>query len=302
MIKCHAKIKNLRVTLPLGLDNFTSAQQTACLLEDTDHHAIITYSLLKGEIMEHYPFYTYTVYYSGTEPTDAECATDLFNKWEEFLTKRGDNIIRAYEAMIKEYDPLYNYDRYETGKETNTINHGKKVSTNTDLKVSTNTDLKDATKSDLKSAISTDTTTEALTDGTTTYNRPTWSSQTTATGQDQEHPAKMKTSGSENANYTRTTADDEDNFTHRTGQASSNYQRSEGDDTDNYTEESGTTQNELTYDGRRTYGNIGVTTSQQMLQSEIDLRKYDFIGAVIREFVESIAYYVGDDELMEVME
>ena len=39
---------------------------------------------------------------------------------------------------------------------------------------------------------------------------------------------------------------------------------------------------------RKEYGNIGVTTSQQMLQSEIDLRQYNFIMQVFRDITDLI--------------
>jgi hypothetical protein len=42
------------------------------------------------------------------------------------------------------------------------------------------------------------------------------------------------------------------------------------------------------------YGNIGVTTSAAMVNEEIQLRKLDFVDSLIREFVESVSYYVSD--------
>lgn len=41
-------------------------------------------------------------------------------------------------------------------------------------------------------------------------------------------------------------------------------------------------------------GNIGVTTSQQMIQSELDLRKFDFVNYVLTEFVKQNLFFVGD--------
>lgn len=40
-------------------------------------------------------------------------------------------------------------------------------------------------------------------------------------------------------------------------------------------------------------GNIGVTTSQQMIQSEIDLRKQDLIYEYIKRFIDRYCFYVG---------
>ena len=38
------------------------------------------------------------------------------------------------------------------------------------------------------------------------------------------------------------------------------------------------------------YGNIGVTTSQQMLASDIDLLKYDIVMIAIKEFISQYTY------------
>lgn len=61
----------------------------------------------------------------------------------------------------------------------------------------------------------------------------------------------------------------------------------------NTTTEEQTTPNTLTRTLSRS-GNIGVTTSQQMIQSEIELRKFDFVNYVITEFVKQTLFYVGD--------
>ena len=42
------------------------------------------------------------------------------------------------------------------------------------------------------------------------------------------------------------------------------------------------------------YGNIGVTQSSELVQNELLLRKYDLVDSLVREFVESVSYYVSD--------
>lgn len=49
----------------------------------------------------------------------------------------------------------------------------------------------------------------------------------------------------------------------------------------------------LEYEGRVTFGNIGVLTSQSMLQSELDIRLKHWKEALISDFVNSYCYYVG---------
>ena len=46
------------------------------------------------------------------------------------------------------------------------------------------------------------------------------------------------------------------------------------------------------FDGRRTHGNIGVTTAQQMLDAEMELRTRGFREGLIRRFIGEYCYYV----------
>lgn len=55
------------------------------------------------------------------------------------------------------------------------------------------------------------------------------------------------------------------------------------------------TAHEVEINTNKTYGNIGVTTSQQMLQSEIDLRKQHLIQMYIDTFCKQYMFYVGGD-------
>ena len=58
------------------------------------------------------------------------------------------------------------------------------------------------------------------------------------------------------------------------------------------TEQTGTFEDKMTYNTTVTKsGNIGVTTSQQMIQSEIDLRTRRFVRDVIREFFDLVSVY-----------
>lgn len=48
-----------------------------------------------------------------------------------------------------------------------------------------------------------------------------------------------------------------------------------------------------TYNGRRTHGNIGVTTTQALITEEINLRLLGFIETIIAQFVEKFTFYVS---------
>ena len=58
------------------------------------------------------------------------------------------------------------------------------------------------------------------------------------------------------------------------------------------TSQAGTFEDKMTYDTTLTRaGNIGVTTSQQMINSELDLRARQFVREVIREFFDLVTVY-----------
>ena len=49
-----------------------------------------------------------------------------------------------------------------------------------------------------------------------------------------------------------------------------------------------------TFNGRRTHGNIGVTTTQALITEEINLRLLGFIETIISQFVEKLSFYVSE--------
>ena len=361
-----------RATLPILLENYTNEQKAATEIKTADNVSIFDFEMFKGIIEDKYPFYV-TDLYSATETiTEAQAATMFYNKYARWKSRRLDGIRKAYRALTEDYNPIWNYDRYEEGTETDTTTHGLKVSTNVDTKTSNNTDLKSATASDLKVSNNTDLKTahaenykdstatdlkaaiatnmletEAI--STQTDKRPTWSAdnQTTAiqtmlpgnktksgsavdnytqttgtaagnytqtagtaannytttagtaannytqrvaTGTDNYD----QTTGSYTDNYSRTEGSENNNYSRTTGSYSDNYSRTEAHKNDNYTEQSGTTKIEHEKDGVHMYGNIGVTQSSELVQNELQLRRFDLVDSLVREFVESVSYYVSD--------
>ena len=103
-----------------------------------------------------------------------------------------------------------------------------------------------------------------------------------------------QTTGTATDNYSKTEGSANNNYTRTEGSDSNNYSRTVADDNDNFTQESGTTKIEHEKDGVHMYGNIGVTTSAAMVNEELQLRRFDLVDSLIREFVESVSYYVSD--------
>ena len=363
------QVYRTRATLPILLENYTNEQKAATEIKTADNVSIFDFDMFKGIIEDKYAFYV-TDLYSATETiTEAQAATMFYNKYARWKSRRLDGIRKAYRALTEEYNPIYNYDRFEEGTETDTTTHGLKVSTNVDTKTSNNTDLKSSTASDVKVSNNTDLKTahaenykdstntdvkastasdltsaiktnmqESETVSTQTDKRPTWAAdnQTTAiqtmlpgtktkSGDDEDN--FTHTTGSAANNYTATAGDAEDNYTQRvssatdnydqtTGTATDNYSRTEGtannnftqtvgtannnfsqtvaNGLNNYTQQSGTTSTAHTKNGVHMYGNIGVTTSAAMVNEELQLRRFDFVDSLVREFVESVSYYVSD--------
>ena len=358
-----------RATLPILLENYTNEQKAATEIKTSDNVSIFDFDMFKGIIEDKYPFYVTDLYSASETITEAQAATMFYNKYARWKSRRLDGIRKAYRALTEEYNPIYNYDRYEEGTETDTTTHGLKVSTNVDTKTSNNTDLKSATASDLKVSSNTDLKTahaenykdstatdvkastasdlksaiatnmsETETVSTQTDKRPTWAADNQTTAVQTMQPGAKTKSGSAVDNYTQTTgtaagnytqtsgtaannytqrvATGTDNYDQTTGTATDNYSRTEGSENnnynrttgsysdnysrteahknDNYTEQSGTTKIEHEKDGVHMYGNIGVTTSAAMVNEELQLRRFDLVDSLVREFVESVSYYVSD--------
>ena len=382
------QVYRTRATLPILLENYTAEQKAATEIKTADNVSIFDFEMFKGIIEDKYPFYV-TDLYSATETiTEAQAATMFYNKYARWKSRRLDGIRKAYRALTEDYNPIWNYDRYEEGTETDTTTHGLKVSKNVDTKTSNNTDLKSATASDLKVSNNTDIKTahaenykdstntdlkastatdvkastasdltsaistnmqESETLSTQTDKRPTWSAddQTTAvqtmlpgtktkSGDDEDNFTHTtgsaannytqtegtaannytqtegnaannytqrvatgtdnydQTTGTATDNYSKTEGSAQNNYTQTTGNALNNYSQTTANGQNNYTQESGTTKNVHEKDDVHMYGNIGVTTSAAMVSEETQLRKFDFVDSLVREFVESVSYYVSD--------
>lgn len=250
---------------------WSQAQQTAATLTDSEGVAILTYDELMGEISDRYFSYKTILHHSEETITPAQGATMIYSNFARWKNQRIYNIRRAWEALNTEYEPLYNYDRYEDqATDKDTIEHGKKVATNTDLKVGTNTDLKESantdtttsrntdlkvsnntdlqtshasnikasTASDLTSSVNTDVT-ETEGQSTRTDKRPTWTADAQTTAQELTSPGAKHTEGAAADNYTNTTGSAANNYTETVGSAAGNYDKTEGLAESNYSQTAG---------------------------------------------------------------
>lgn len=157
------------------------------------------------------------------------------------------NIYRMLLALEAEYNPIENYDRKENWTDTPDLTDTRKTNT----KGKDSPDIKVSSKQKIL-----DEPDETVTTTTSAYNSATY-----------QPKDKVQTQGT-NVNRTNRT---------ETTQGQSSYQSTETEKVN----KTGTT----THDGRM-HGNIGVTTNQQMINEELDLRKFNIYNYIVDRFSE----------------
>lgn len=193
--------------------------------------------------------------------------TTTYQHWRNLML---DNVVRFWDALAEEYDPLENYDRKEEGSWTDAMHKGSRTATNTDTKdaVNSNSNVNTTT-----TPTGTTTTTDYVNGENNTAELPTGKSVTSFDNADTVVDSV-------------TTADEQDNYTRRTGDKANNYTET--------TDISDTVfdKNVRTFDGYRVHGNIGVTTSSQLLLGEKEVRLTNYVYSLIDEFVKQYLVYV----------
>lgn len=211
-------------------------------------------------------------------------------------TMFGDKWEKLWDAINAEYDPLNNYDMTET-EETHGTNRETLTKTGTNTTTMTGTDTNAKTGTETLNMTGTDT--HAKT-GTETLNM-TGTDTTNHTGNTENEVSAFNSSSYvDNSKDTQNTTDAEtrnmsDATTYNTTDAET---RNMSDattfnttnlETRNMTDTETRNTTDTTSGGNdeaRTLtrsGNIGVTTNQQMLQSEIELRKWNFFLSVFND-------------------
>ena len=196
--------------------------------------------------------------------TDLRFQKAAFAVWSD---KWRDGIARMLLALETEYNPLHNFDRYEEYTDAETIDRDT-TDTGTDTLAMTGT-ITTAQDEDITIAedVATDTDIDTtVTNEVSAYNSSAYQA---------DNKTTTDSSTGETVNRDVTQSDDIDRTeTHnRTNLQTKNLAGTE--DIDRELEHSG-----------HLYGNIGVTTSQQMLEAELDIRGkyniYDIIAELLR--------------------
>lgn len=186
--------------------------------------------------------------------SDPDFMIDAVNVWSRKHYPTFDKWIKALNIQ---YDPLYNYDRTEEYTDSHTGNYSRE---GVDTSSGSNTRTDDLTLTNNL----TDTNDITLTHSEKAYNDNNFvASQKDVTDQDQTHTGTVKNTGSVSDVYTSGGNSDE------TGNdAWTNIHKA------------------------RLFGNIGVTTSQQMLQSELDIARWNIFEHIADLFCEEFCVMV----------
>lgn len=264
-----------KITL-IGLENFLNPDRSVFdkmqLPDGIDKETLIGSILMRCQEFE--------LLYS-----DPDFMTDAVNIWSRKNYWTFDKWIKA--INIK-YDPLYNYDRTEEWTDTHEGDYSKKGSSNSSGNTSESSDFTrtdnlkqstDMTRTDNLAHSSDYTRTDDLAstnDTTVTHSEAAFNSSTLTpvsndvTDQDTSNTGTQRTAGSESNTGTVRDAGTVDNTgtVRDMGSSSGSYGNTNG------SSESGDDSFENKHTGRM-YGNIGVTTSQQMLKSEIDIARWN---------------------------
>lgn len=223
------------------------------LPDGIDTQTVIDDILVKGADFE--------VIYSDCDFTK-EMIGLISRKWQRTFQK-------WYDALQIEYEPLYNFDRYEhwtdTGTDTGTVNR-EGTDTGTVNREGTDT----GTVGNIASSSDTSSSNGQTDTFVTTYDSDTLHQDGRSTS-----TQTASSSGNDSSTETRNLADSDK-------------------ETRNLADSDKETRNLATsgeHDGHL-YGNIGVTTSQQMLESELDIAEWNLYEHIADIFIKELCIMV----------
>lgn len=203
-------------------------------------------------------------------------------KWSAYNGYKLLDFIRAYNALYAEYNPLNNYDMTE-----------KSVDMQNDGDI-TRTRSTDAQHNKVTTTNGYDYSTDTTADST---DRPTVENYTT-TYDDATTGRLASYSVNKGKTTQRTTADASDNVTEVTDDMT--VLNVESHDTTQMTLDDTTyTADKINAHEMTRSGNIGVTTTQQMIQSTIDLYAKSLIYDYVYNFIERYTFYAAGGECYE---
>lgn len=203
------------------------------------------------------------------------------------LEKNSYKITKLYETTQLTYDPISNYDR----SETTTVEHN---GTETDETIASNVLTKTGSESHTKGGDDTfsysgETVTTPSGSTTTTHETTAFNEPTTYSGDSKDTTTYNAAKTTESFNNRK------DTTTYNTDEQTTYNDVKDAHDIDSTTTHSFNGRNEKTISNIK--GNIGVTTSQQMIQSEREVADFLWMDAVAKIITDAICIHTYYDPL-----
>lgn len=236
------------------------------------------------------------------DTTEAEAITDFLSSFNAWKGMRGDTYGRRMYALSVKFEPLENYRSHE--EKSGSFTHGESVTLTFDDRKDTRKDDSYTERSyeDYQETVKDDSfVTRSYSDYEETYTNGektrtenvsaddealTFSPERQAIDAESEDGKAIAGSYTDQKGQTETGNEKtiSGSYKDQNGYTSGDVLEKSGSET---TEHSGTDEDGYTIEK---YGNIGVTTSQQMLASDLDLLKYDIAMQAIKEFISQYTY------------
>lgn len=229
------------------------------------------YSILKGQAVD-----------------DAEAQSDFQEAFHLWIVNRQHNIDKQYQALFDyDYSPIENVDRYETETTLtdNDTTYGKTTTHGgTDTETHSGNDVTTYSNDSETNKTGTETTARNLTNETNEnkkagFNAPntyTPSEQNTHTINNDRNVTTYDTTDTLNESSTNTLAHGE-SIRNQYGETIANSGKDNFDGTTNRT--------------LRVHGNIGVTTNNQLIDAELEMRKFSLAEMLIDNFINDYTFY-----------
>ena len=253
----------------------TAAQITALKIDDTDNTTLYTGAVVYGIMSEYSDRYML-----------ADSVLKYIAIWDNYVAYKLPEFLKAYQAVNAEYDPVANYDMHEQYAETN--EHGDITHTHTP-DTTHNTTTTATTKSEFTENFAGDNGSNLP--KTSHYIRPydgtlREESYDERTGKDTTHAY------TESGKPTTTTVTDDRKYT----------------DTESHTTVTGTdihgdtiTADDINKHELIRKGNIGTLTTQQMIDSSLDLARKSLIRDFVQDFFAIYTFYTGSGDCYDLV-
>ena len=292
MTKPKMKAINIIEALPdnpgTSFDFTADYTHTVGIQSVTEHYTIFNTAYFVQELLQH--FDEHLIKLPETNPQTA--LVSLFNTWK---ASRADAYARRMYALSTKYEPLENYDRIEHKEGQTDLTHGESITT---------------THADTDTRTHADTNTETHTADTVTRSYSNYKEENVRSGSETDASGVFGVNSASNTPVpadtdTRTYNDvtdskdisgsysDEHNGSVANSHTGTITDAHTGTITDAHTGKDST---EDSYD-LRAHGNIGVTTSAQMLTEDFKLLSLDIAQTAVAEFIDRYTYYIGGLDL-----